>query len=43
MNLKEYILQDLNKIKNPDLLYQCFEYIQTIKKLEQKNLIHKKY
>ena len=35
MSLRESILQDLNAIQNPQLLHQCFEYIQTIKKLEK--------
>ena len=36
MSLREYILKDLNAIRNPKLLQQCFEYIQTIKKTEKK-------
>lgn len=35
MSLKDHILKDLNSIHNPQLLHQCFEYIQTIKKLEK--------
>ena len=36
MSFREYILKDLNAIRNPKLLQQCFEYIQTIKKTEKK-------
>ena len=36
MSLREYILKYLNAIRNPKLLQQCFEYIQTIKKTEKK-------
>ena len=36
MSLREYIVKDLNAIRNPKLLQQCFEYIQTIKKTEKK-------
>jgi hypothetical protein len=36
MSLRDYILKDLNAIRNPQLLQQCFEYIQTIKKAEKK-------
>ena len=35
MSLREYILKDLNAIRNPKLLQQCFEYIQTIKKADK--------
>lgn len=34
MSIKETILKDVNAIENPLLLMQCFEYIQSIKKLE---------
>jgi hypothetical protein len=43
MSLREYILKDLNAIRNPKLLQQCFEYIQTIKKTERKHQIKIKY
>ena len=36
MSLKDYILKDLNTINDPQLLHQCFEYIQIIKKAEKK-------
>lgn len=37
MSIKETILKDVNAIENPLLLMQCFEYIQSIKKLELLN------